>query len=95
MRTAGTAAKRERTLAKVTAQQPVDALLALDSGIRTFEINMDRFLQPFDGDPLQLETPFLQELVLLDIPAILFFSDREGSQSLGLDVDFVLGHCGS
>ena len=74
--------KRERAIAKITAKLPVDALLALDSGLRKFKISFDKFLQPFDGDPFLLGRDFLRELDLLTVPALVFLSDREASQSL-------------
>lgn len=78
-----TGSKKARAVSKVIAQQPVDALLALDSGCRTFNVNFDRFLQCFDGDPLNLDDAYLQNLDLLQVPALIFLSDREGSQTLG------------
>ena len=64
------------------AKMPVDALLALDSGLRTFQISFDKFLQPFNGDPFLLGPDLLQDLDLLAVPALVFLSDREGSQLL-------------
>ena len=69
------------------AQQPVDSLLALDSGLRTFDINLDRFLQSFDMDPLTLEKEYLCNMDLLQVPVVIFLSDREGSQTLSLEFD--------
>ena len=71
-------------MGKVLAQQPVDSLLALDSGLRTFNINFDRFLQCFDGDPLTLDKEYLCDMDLLQVPVVIFLSDREGSQTLSL-----------
>ncbi len=81
-----TGAKRERAVGKAMATQPVESLLSLDSGLRTFNINFDRFLQPFRGDPLDLDGEYLKGMDLLDVPAIVFLSDREGSQHLGFHI---------
>lgn len=78
-----TGAKRERAIGKAMVNQPVEALLSLDSGLRTFNINFDKFLQSFSGDPLYLDREYLQGVDLLDVPTIVFLSDREGSQNLG------------
>ena len=78
------AAKKARTVSKVLKKAPIEALLALSSGLSTFEIGIDRFKSQFDEDPLDIpeDSDILRSLDLSQVPCVVFFADREGSQML-------------
>ena len=82
--------KRQRAAAKAAALAPVTALLALDSALKTFDISLDRFRKILNGDPLNLSKTTLDAFDLENQPAMVFFSDREGSQNLVINLLSVL-----
>lgn len=79
-----TAAKKIRSMQKAAKKSPIEALLAVDSGLRTFNINLDMFKNPFGpADPLTWQTETLLGLNWEDLKFVVFLADREGSQMLG------------
>ena len=78
--------KRQRAAGKATALAPVTALLALDSALKTFDISLDRFHKILSGDPITMSKTTLDAFDLLKQPAMVFFSDREGSQNLVINL---------
>ena len=81
---AATASKRVRAANNAAKKPPVEALLALASGLDTFDVDLD---VDFDcsalpNDPLIMADKDLRSLNLLEIPLVIFLADREGSQQL-------------
>lgn len=74
--------KRQRAAGKAAGLAPVNALLALDSALKTFDISLDRFHKILSGDPRNMSEATLNAFDLNSQPAMVFFSDREGSQNL-------------
>lgn len=61
---------------------PVEALLSLDSGLKTFDIQLDTFITPFQEDPLTMDAESLRQYDLEQLRYVTFLADREGSQNL-------------
>ena len=61
---------------------PVEALLSLDSGLKTFDIQLGNFITPFQEDPLTMDAETLRQYDLEQLRYIAFLADREGSQNL-------------
>ena len=78
--------KRQRAVGKAAGLAPVTALLALDSALKTFDISLDRFRKILSGDPMNMSKTTLDAFDLDNQPAMVFFSDREGSQNLVINL---------
>ena len=82
MATNSTALKRQRAAQKAFNKAPADALLALGSALQNVGIRMDRFCKTYDGDPLNMDPRTLHSVDLEKQKVIVFFADREDSQTL-------------
>ena len=80
MSTQTTSLKRQRAAQKQLNKSPVDSLLATDSALQSLDISLDRFISPFDQDPLTLSDETLLNLDLAKLKFVVFLADREGSQ---------------
>lgn len=67
---------------KAVKKVPVEALLAVESGLHTFHLNLDKFRMTFGQDPFSMDPETLNRIRPEDIPMVVFLADREGSQIL-------------
>ena len=67
---------------RAAKKTPVEALLSLDSGLKSFDIQLDNFIAPFPEDPLTMDAETLRQYALQQLRCVVFLADREGSQNL-------------
>ena len=79
---AASANKKARRGHQAKKRAPIDALLTLDSCLGEFNLSLDMFQSKFsDLDPLAMDPTALRDVDLEKERFIIFFADREGSQS--------------
>ena len=77
-----TAAKRVRATHRAAKKTPIEALLSVESGLRTIHLSLDKFRMTFEQDPFSMDPETLNGIRPEDIPMVVFLADREGSQTL-------------